>query len=425
MTAVISLGLALNIFSAYVINESYTKSYFLIIAVILLVNLLMYVLGYSKRTMYIGIIGWAAFIVGWIIFLRSKGWLTFDEKVDTSFAAFWSILLLTPALVYLVTRNRKVLLAAAPIGTLVLAAFRFLEYPVSTVGMFLVIGGLALEVLYKVYMDSLLNASYGNFRIRHFLEQSIAVVAVVGVLSAGIFYGIIRPTDPPTRKLQLIKKLMSFQVIEQIGVAWNQIVEGSNTSDKTNDEEKDTQNKEEKDKDNKNQNNDDQQKQQQDQNETKESDEKIKAHAITYETKDYTAVWAALLVLLLLALPFAIKYFFRYRRKRRIAELSPKEGSVFLYKFFLKEFKLLKMGKTDGQTVLEYADMKETALRSFDTPEGTTFAELSDVYNKILYAGYDPTAEEYAKFCAFYKSFYKNARRKLGKLKYVFAFWAL
>lgn len=425
LTFFISLGLCLNLFSAWVIRDQYTKNYVLIVIAILAVNALMYVIGYSKKTAMAGGIGWLVFTVVWVLFMRSQGWLTFNEEIDKSVPVFWSILLYATALVFLLTRNRKVLLGVLPFGLLVLAAFRFLEYPVSVPGLFIFVAAAALEVLYKVYMDSLMTASYGNFRVRHFIEQSVAVVAAVGVLASGVYYGVVKPLDPPTRDLKLITKLLSFDILETLGVSWTQQIEDPDlTTDEENDEEQDTKNKDQENEDNKEQN--DEQNDEDDKNDrTEQSEDTVSTHSITYNEKDYTPVIVTLIVLLLLALPFAIKYGLRRRFRKTVFGLSPSEQVKTLFAFFLNRFRRLGMGKEDGHTLQEYTEDHAAAHLAFATEEGTRFENLSDIVSDMLYAGYEPNETDAAKFRSFYKEFYKHARERVGKWKYLLKFWTI
>ena len=77
LTFFMSLGYCLNLFSAWVIRDQYTKNYALIIVVILAVNALMYVIGFRKKTAYIGAAGWALFTVACFLFLVALSCLDF------------------------------------------------------------------------------------------------------------------------------------------------------------------------------------------------------------------------------------------------------------------------------------------------------------------------------------------------------------
>lgn len=417
LTVLIAIGMHLNTFSAFMIRESYMTNYLLVAVVTTLVMAVMFVIGYNKRNTIIGGAGWAVFLIGWIIYLRANDLINLEDGADETIPAFWSIVLFGSALIYLLTRSRKILFGAAPIGLLFCAAFKFLEYPVSVLGLFILIIAVILEILYLVYKDSLLTADYGNYTIRHFLEQSIAIVTVVVMLSSGVFYGIVKPLDPPTRDLKLITKLMSFDILELLGVASTQEVKDPNQGEEDQDEEEPPEEKEEEKDDEENEQNEEENKQ--------ESDEKISAQTMSYNEKDYTVYWVTALIILLLAAPFVIKYVLRSRRRRRLNGLDASNQAAFVYDFFLDRLKKLGVGKADSQTILEYAEQQEGVLESFTAEDGTTFEEMTELYNYHLYSKLPIKTEDAAKFVAMYDSFYKNAKAFVGTWRYIHKFWVL
>lgn len=417
LTVLIAIGMHLNTFSAFMIRESYMTNYLLVAVVTTLVMAVMFVIGYNKRNTIIGGAGWAVFLIGWIIYLRANDLINLEDGADETIPAFWSIVLFGSALIYLLTRSRKILFGAAPIGLLFCAAFKFLEYPVSVPGLFILIIAIILEILYLVYKDSLLTADYGNYTIRHFLEQSIAIVTVVVMLSSGVFYGIVKPLDPPTRDLKLITKLMSFDILELLGVASTQEVKDPNQGDEDQDEEEPPEEKEEE--------KDDEENEQDEEENKQESDEKISAQTMSYNEKDYTVYWVTALIILLLAAPFVIKYVLRSRRRRRLNGLDASNQAAFVYDFFLDRLKKLGVGKADSQTILEYAEQQEGVLESFTAEDGTTFEEMTELYNYHLYSKLPIKTEDAAKFVAMYDSFYKNAKAFVGTWRYIRKFWVL
>ena len=417
LTVLIAIGMHLNTFSAFMIRESYMTNYLLVTVVTTLVMAVMFVIGYNKRNTIIGGAGWAVFLLGWIIYLRANDLINLEEGADETIPAFWSIVIFGSALIYLLTRSRKILFGAAPIGLLFCAAFKFLEYPVSVPGLFILIIAIILEILYLVYKDSLLSADYGNYTIRHFLEQSIAIVTVVVMLSTGVFYGIVKPLDPPTRDLKLITKLLSFDILELLGVASTQEVKDPNQGDEDQDEEEPPEEKEEEKDDEENEQDEDENKQ--------ESDEKISAQTMSYNEKDYTVYWVTALIILLLATPFVIKYVLRTRRRRRLNGLDANNQAAFVYDFFLDRLKKLGVGKADSQTILEYAEQQEAVLENFTAEDGTTFEEMTELYNYHLYSKLPVRPEDAKKYMAMYDSFYKNAKAFTGTWRYIRKFWVL
>ena len=413
LTVLIAVGMHLNVFSAFMIRESYMHNYLLVAVVTAVAMAIMFLIGYSKRNAIVGGVGWGIALVVWVIFLRAKGLIDLSGESDETIPAFWTILLFGSAIIYLLTRSQKVLYAAAPVGLLFCGAFRFLDYPVSVPGLFLMVIGILLEILYLVYRDSLLNASYGNFNLRHFVVQSVAIATVVTLLASGVFYGIVKPLDSPTRDLKLITKLMSFDILELLGVSSTQELKEPDQDDRDNDESEEEKDKEE------------EEKEEQEEEQNRESQEDVSASTVSYDEERTPPYWIGALVLLLLGLPFAVKYGLRARRRRRLNGLDASNQAAFVYDFFLKRFHRLGIGKTDSQTILEYAEQQEGVLESFTASDGTTFAEVSDLYNRFLYSKVPLTSEEAGKFLAIYQSFYKNARAFVGPWKYLLKFWVL
>lgn len=411
LTVLIAAGMHLNVFSAFMIRESYMHNYVLVAAVTAVVTAVMFVVGYDRRNAVVGAAGIGAALVGWIIFLRAKDLIDLSGESDETVPAFWTIILFGTAVIYLLTRSRKVLYAAAPVGLLFCAAFRFLEYPVSVPGLILLIAGLLLEILNLVYQDALLNASYGNYNMGHFILQSVAIVLVVGLLSSGVFFGIVKPLDPPTRDLKLITRLMSFDILELLGVASTQELQQPDPDDQ-NDDQGEEEEEEEK-------------KEDQEEEQNRESEEDIAASTISYDEHKTPPYWIAALVLLILAAPFAVKYWLRARRRRRLNGLDASNQAAFIYDFFLKRFRKLGFGKADSVTIQEYAEQQEGFLQNFTAEDGTTFEEISELYNFHLYSKVPVTLEEAEKFLAIYDSFYKNARAFAGRWRYLLKFWVL
>ncbi len=411
LTVIIAVGMHLNVFSAFMIRESYMHNYVLVAAVTALVTAILFLAGYNKRNALAGAAGFGIALVGWIIYLRANDLIDLSGEADETIPAFWTIVLFGTVVIYLLTRSRKVLYAAAPVGLLFCAAFKFLEYPVSVPGLILLITGLLLEILYLVYQDSLLNASYGNYNIGHFVMQSIAIALVVGLLSSGVFFGIVKPLDPPTRDLKLITKLMSFDVLELLGVASTQEIKQPDPEDQ-----EDQQDEEEE---------EEEKKEDQEEDQNRESEEDIAASTISYDEQKTPPYWIAVLILLVLAAPFAVKYSLRARRRRRLNGLDASNQAAFVYDFFLKRFQKLGFGKADSATIQEFTELQEGFLQNFTAKDGTTFEDISEIYNYHLYSKVPVSPEEAKRFLAVYDSFYQNARAFVGRWKYLLKFWIL
>ena len=432
-TVLISIGLALNVFSSYVLTTPFVTNYAVIIVSVLAINCLMFVFGYNKRNAITGTVILVVAAVGAMLFLRAKGYLSSGGSVDRSLPIFWAIIVISTIVTYLTSRSKKLFIPFSVAAILVSAAFRFLEYPVSVPAFLIMLVGLVLELLYKVFYDSIASASYGSFNFKHFFVQSTAVTLIVFLLSGGVFYGIIKPLNPPTRELKLITRLLSLDILEQIGVAsTTELPAPDAESNKVSDKNKTT-NQENKDKNESidNEKQDEKQEENKDlENETnddlrKNSGNILEALAISYEQNEYTAYIIAAVVIFIIALPFVIKFLLRRSRRKKIESMQPHDGMVYLYTFFLNKLKKVGLTKAPNLTLMEYVETNKSEFTAFDESQNVKFPDLTNIYNSSIYGGYTPTDSDYDKFKNYYDGFFKSARNRVGNLKYAFKFWTI
>lgn len=427
-TLLISVGFSVNAFSAFQINETYLTNYLLVAAIAAVTNLLMFIAGFSKTNTIIGSAAGAFAMVIWIIVLRSQGMLNMDAKVDKSMPFVITITVLVTAVTFIVSRSRKALLFYVPVLTFVVGVFAFLEYPVNVPLYLIMMVALILEVLYSTFLDSVLHASYGGYNMGHFITQAIAMALAIIIAGSGIYFGIIKPLDPPTKDVKLITKYLSLDVLEKVGAAWTQeLPNKNNKTNNTNGTSKNTKNESNNNNNNKKQNqkkNNNSDKQNNN-SQTTDSDKTLLAQAISYQTQDFTAAMLAFFLAALLILPWLIKYILRMRRINSFEKMKSEGYVVSMYNFFMKSFKRLKIGNRGTLTVLEYPKAYKFELEDYDSKNGVTFEKLSETYNKLVYAGVKPTEEEVKEFREYYESFYKNVKKNIGSFKYFFKFWML
>ena len=153
---------------------------------------------------------------------------------DESLLFFGVVMLVTLPVVFFAGRSRAGLIMLFLFGTLMIAAFAFLEYPVSLSGSLVFFACILALYLYRVYSISLLQAERGNADFRAYFIQAAAVSAIVILLAGGIWYGVIRPMSPPTDEAGLTKILMSSELMRQLGISHETIVSRDRLpSDKT------------------------------------------------------------------------------------------------------------------------------------------------------------------------------------------------
>jgi hypothetical protein len=56
---------------------------------------------------------------------------------------------------------------------------------------------------------------------------------------------------------------------------------------------------------------------------------------------------------------------------------------------------------------------------------GVDFIDVTTTYQDVCYGGVAVGAEEYDGIVAYYKAFFKNARKHVGGLKWLWKFWRI
>ncbi len=423
-TFLISFGLALNIFASFVISEELTSNYFLAIPIVAIINVVLFVIGYNKKTTLLGSIFGTVTLVIALVLLFGGGYLAEGDSVSETAPLFVLVLVLTTVFTYLFTRVRKLALPFAVASMFVCAVFSFLQYPVSTFGLIVMLVGLGLETLYRNYYEALNEASYGTFDFNHFTVQSTIIVLLVCVLSSVVYYGVIAPMNPVTKDLKLITEYMAWDTVDKKGVSSSTETESDDlTSNKLNDTQHKTNLKDESESDKSKEESDSDDAESKNDDMSKKSQNSQTAFSVSYEENTVTIILIILAILIAIASPFVTRYLLRKRRRNKIEQMSPQDGIRYLYKYFLKKYRLVNLEKASNATVLEYARQNASVLQTFDTASGTTFAKLSDIYNRMIYGAYSPTEEDYALYKDFYDSFAGGIKRRMGTPKYIFKFW--
>ena len=408
-TLMISFGLTMNVASSFIMDEKVFNNYLLVTAIVATLDIFLLVAGVNKKMTIVGIVLYVFAACAGVLYIISTGKISGLEGENSGYTLVIIIAVVCTTAVYLVTRNRKVFVVFIPISLVVCAAFRFLEYPVSVVGFVLMIIGIVLELIYKVYYDSIVEATIGNYNIRHFIIQSLIVTLIVSCISYPVYTFAIKPANLPTRDIKLVTKLLSWDIIEKIGISSKtEVLSNTIKSDKITDKELQEKPNQEKDEDIK----------------QKEKTE-LPAFAIKYDYKEPSNLWMFSFIAVIPVIPFIVKYFLRKKRKKKIEGLAPAEGCLYLYEYFLKKFKIAKLTKPDSLTLSEYVANNSAALSTFDLDSGMGFNQITDIYTKEVYGGYVSDENDYKMFKDFYYGFFRNMKKYIGKSKYIFKFWLL
>ena len=180
-----SAGLALNLYAGFYLPESLTAAWPLTVLIALAVTVLLTLAAYSRRTTLAGLVIAAAAVIAVVLWARSGGILETDV-LSTHPLLFAALAVLAPVLVFLLGRTRPGLVILFLGGSVLCAAFCFLQYPVSLPGCLAFVGGTALLYLQRVYSVSLMGAGSGAVKIGACFAQSVLAAVLALALAAGI-----------------------------------------------------------------------------------------------------------------------------------------------------------------------------------------------------------------------------------------------
>jgi hypothetical protein len=140
--------------------------------------------------------------------------------------------------------------------------------------------------------------------------------------------------------------------------------------------------------------------------------------------------WSAIVLLVFIPLVLIVcLLLWRYRRTLRLKRLEKEPYPYrvwYLYGFLLERLGRLKMPKPDYLTPLEFALGARRAMLPFAQGTGDVdFVVVTNVYQRVCYGGCDVGKTDYDCLVTYYRAFFKNARRHVGGLKWLWKFWRI
>lgn len=418
---ILSAGLALNVFAGYDSPDPKVGSLPLTFLFCALLTVVLFAAGFNKKTTIAGIGAAVILLLAAVMAVRSSGALGEDALIDNNPALFWMVIIGTAAACYLLSRWRIGTVILLVAGVILTAAFCFLEYPVHLLGFLMFIAGTIVIFLYRVYNISLLSAYTGKVGFQRFGAQSMAMVMAVMLLAGGIYQGIIVPLDPPTQDLKLITVLQSFDIMEKLGVSRKtEMPLQDNMTELENDDVETSNEKTEEDESSPQQETDNTL-----EGEIERETEKTNAMGIKYDqSRKGLYVLLILLMISLLASPFAAKRWLRKRWEEKVKAAGPTEGSLLIFEYLMKKLRYAGFTRPDSVTLAAYMEGQKEALQAYATEQADVPALAQD-YQRVIY-GYRALDEQsFAGFWSVYEAFRGNLRKKIGTLRYALRFFML
>ncbi len=430
LCCVMSWSLAQMCFLGFYVEAEQQYNAPLLFAIVIVLNVILWLVSFGKKTMAGGVIGFLAAIVIVLAYLRVSGNMltaftdTADEANPYIYYMICFVVIVGVWLLAATWRGTLILMAA---GALVSALIQYLYHNNQVLWLLLFLAACMVELALKNYQKQVLH--HGNQKISFGRTALVALVCVVVavVIGCGAFYGIVSPLNPPARKIELFTHDMSRTILDRVGLASEvKVLDPSLTSDETTEvagtggagsqtpdsSEGGT-------------SGDDIEEDAEEDNARNSYDpvEEAEVDAIRYDRLHQTLWNTILIIAILIAAAIVLKVLSHRLWLKRIQQKPQKEQISAMYHLFLRKFRQIKEGKNIEETPYEYAARAEVNLASFVTPQAD-FHEITDIFVHSGYGTDGVSAEDYGKYVDYYRNIFRCLRQYLG-LRWIIKFFLL
>lgn len=359
------------------------------------------------------------------------------NDVPENYVVFACVLVVVPVLSYLLSRRTAGLafLLAATIAVCGSVEFLYRDWMAENGGLAVSVVayvGVALLFVYQTYRRSV----YAAQRARRtsflgvFAFGALIVCACAGI-AAALFYGVVAPLGLQTVDVKPFQDYYQRPVIEYTGVFDRQQVESQDdTTDDVNDQREQTG------QDAQGADDQDSERGQASQGPLVGIAQAVQAFnpnswsqqysAVSYAQLRLGALIAVLASAAIVAAAILARRSVRERRLRRLSGASPSEQVRSLYEFLLGRFARLGVRKEASLTPMEFALGSQRAMQPYaQGTGGVDFVHVTDVYQRACYGGQEVSLEERDEVVRYYRAFFKNACRHVGKLRWAWKFWRI
>lgn len=406
-------AIATSVFGGFLIGEEQADAYVRTFVLVLVLEVLLFAAGYSKKTILRGLLLFLAGIVVFFVYAFARsGTSVFADDASNPFL-YYILLFLSALGIFLISRKGAGAFILYAAGSILIG---FIEYLYSTnrIACLLVylIAGLAM-ILYRNYTDNVRQTKTRRFARGGIIVVSLCVCLLSAAIGAGAYYGIAARLDPPAVVIKIFTKHMSLEEIEQAGITDYETEQVYVAYSGTPQEEEETP-------EDSNQEN-----VQQAQTQTRyeeQDDESVRV--IRYPLA--VPLWVLLVILVAAAVfvLYFLRWFLRRRWYKKLREKDAGQQVLCLYHFFLRDFGRMDIGKSIQETPSEYVRRAQPQLKFFKSEE-TDFEELTQIYICAGYGSELPDAAQLSKFHSFYAGFYAQCRRYIGNVRYLFKLFRL
>lgn len=423
-----SFALCTAIFNGFYINEQLQNNYLLLAGGILVLTALCYIGGYNKKSILAASAAGLIILMAVLIVLQKNYDLSDGFKDTESNPYLYAIIIIVTALaVYFTTRTGTgtgILFAA---GGFLIAALQFLYETVDIYSLILFLFSCGITYIFKRYQKNVLNSETVKPAFGSAFAVSVLICAVILLCAAAIFFGVIKPLNPPAKELKLITDYKALEVMDKVGVADMQnLFDSDELTDNTSEKDKESNQAGDKKDSSKgdNQAKENENKKQKNQPTELDKNKSPLLYAIKYKYGFKALLLLIPLLILLLAAAVLAKLYQRKRWLKKTMEKDIRQQITAMYAYYVKRFGKMGVPAKPWETPAEFAAASKNSLQCFKT-ENIDFPLLTDIFIKAKYSTEKIDKGEYRCYLDFHKMFYPCCRKHLGKFKYILKFFIL
>lgn len=414
-------GLIFHIFSGFVLEDGVSRSIPLTILLLAVLDLAYFGFSFNRLLSILGVIvclAAAAMFFCWAVLFQA-----FEDESANSLGITLALILLVSVVVYLLTRRRAGIIILFIAGTLIDAGAHFLQYEIMLWPFLVFEAAVFLMYLYRNFMITGKEVHTGKVKIPVFAGQTVVLCLIALFISLGLYYGVVRPMNPPTKELELISAMEERDLLWLFGI--EKKPEKPKPEQPSPEEEKPA---EEPEKDPEQPPEAEQKQEKQTEPQDPAAGQNEPENPAAGETggffKKHKAMGILLLVVIALAAAFVAWYLRKKKWQERVERLSPENRVINYYRYFLSRFARLGYSRQPQQTLLEYAEDLSGKMQGFESG-GITFEQLTKVYVDTYYGARPVSEEEAGRFRSFYNGFAKNLKEKIGPFRYFLQYFFL
>jgi hypothetical protein len=416
--------------SAFFVPRMQQYNYALMIGLAVLLNVLLFVGAYDKRSIVITIGAFIVAIAAFLIVTRGTSINIFAETEENPYT-FYILLALVALIVFLLSRIRIGVIVLFASGILILGAVEFLYQSGHLFSFVVFICATGAMYVLKNYMKNVIQTSTVQNAFGRTFTVAVVTILIVFGISAGLFFGVVRQMDPQARELKLITRYMALPTVPKVGVGDTYIVHDKEmTTDQLNEEIRKL-------------------KKQEAEKQKEEELEKLEAQnnaglspnlldilkdalfrLIDYMKDGYGWLVITLAIMMLCVGSIGLKLLSRRLWYQKRLTESYEVQVRKMYQYYLNKFHIMKIERQEGDTLYEFVTRAKSHLERFsvgleERAGPSSFKALTETYVKISYGNDEVTEDEIKRYLIFHRAFYKNSRTYLGNFGYIRKFFVL